>query len=235
MSQVTPGKTISVRTVLTESSPRPHTQNPQHGQNGHFSESIQMYTAQYQFTADKVTHTGSHSLTTSHIFQLSTSLQRNLMSLVPFANTKHGQRMSPANKLVFSMMTRGLEYMSSKFNHFLSEAGIWREHSMHDTPQQLGVAKCMNRSLAKGITTALSQSGLTHNCGGKMPQFTGSMERSDFPHLSQHPYPIQIILWPKTVIVAHLSFLLPCVHPPTERSASPAYTSHGTMYPYWVP
>ena len=56
---------------------------------------------------------------------------------------------------------KGLEYMSSEFNHFLSEAGIWWEHSMHDTPQQLGVAKHMNRSLAKGITTALSQSGLT--------------------------------------------------------------------------
>jgi len=51
--------------------------------------------------------------------------------------------------------------MSSEFNHFLSEAGIQREHSVRDTPQQLGVAERMNRSLAKGITTALSQSGLT--------------------------------------------------------------------------
>ena len=50
---------------------------------------------------------------------------------------------------------KGSEYMSSESNHFLSEAGIWREHSVHDTPQQLGVAECMNRSLAEGITTAL--------------------------------------------------------------------------------
>jgi len=50
---------------------------------------------------------------------------------------------------------KGSEYMSSEFNHFLSEAGIRREHSVHDTPQQLGVAECMNRSLAEGITTAL--------------------------------------------------------------------------------
>jgi len=60
MSWVTLGMMISVRTVLMESSPGPHIQTPPHRQNSHFSESIQMYMAQYQFAADKVTHTGSH-------------------------------------------------------------------------------------------------------------------------------------------------------------------------------
>jgi len=36
---------------------------------------------------------------------------------------------------------KGSEYMSSEFNKFLVEAGIHQEHSIHDTPQQLGVAE----------------------------------------------------------------------------------------------
>jgi transposase InsO family protein len=56
---------------------------------------------------------------------------------------------------------KGSEYMSTEFDRFLADAGICREHSVRDTPQQLGVAEQMNRSIAEGITTALSQSGLT--------------------------------------------------------------------------
>ena len=56
---------------------------------------------------------------------------------------------------------KGSEYMSHDFNSFLTDAGIRREHSVRDTPQQLGVAERMNRSIAEGITTALSQSGLS--------------------------------------------------------------------------
>jgi len=56
---------------------------------------------------------------------------------------------------------KGGEYMAGEFDNFLAEAGIRREHSIRDTPQQLRVAECMNRSLSEGITTLLSQSGLT--------------------------------------------------------------------------
>jgi transposase InsO family protein len=57
---------------------------------------------------------------------------------------------------------KGTEYMSTEFDRFLKDAGISREHSVRDTPQQLGVAEQMNRLIAEGITTALSQSGLMH-------------------------------------------------------------------------
>ena len=50
--------------------------------------------------------------------------------------------------------------MSGDFNDFLAGAGIRREHSICDTPQQLGVAECMNRLITEGVTTLLSQSGL---------------------------------------------------------------------------
>ena len=56
---------------------------------------------------------------------------------------------------------KGGEYVSSDLDRYLADAGIRREHSIRDTPQQLGVAERLNRTLAEGITTALSQSGLT--------------------------------------------------------------------------
>jgi transposase InsO family protein len=55
---------------------------------------------------------------------------------------------------------KGGEYIGKDFDDFLVGAGIRREHSVRDTPQQLGVAERMNRSIAEGITTLLSQSGL---------------------------------------------------------------------------
>ena len=51
--------------------------------------------------------------------------------------------------------------MSGNLDRYLANAGIRREHSIRDTPQQLGVAERLNQTLAEGITTALSQSGLT--------------------------------------------------------------------------
>ena len=55
---------------------------------------------------------------------------------------------------------KGGEYVGKDFDVFLAEAGIRCEHSICDTPQQVGVAERMNRSLSEGITTLLSQSGL---------------------------------------------------------------------------
>jgi transposase InsO family protein len=57
---------------------------------------------------------------------------------------------------------KGGEYVTGDFKSFLADAGIHREHSIRDTPQQVRVAERMNRSIAEGITTVLSQSGLTH-------------------------------------------------------------------------
>jgi len=51
---------------------------------------------------------------------------------------------------------KGGEYIGKDFDDFLVGAGIQREHSVRDTPQQVGIAERMNRSIAKGITTSLS-------------------------------------------------------------------------------
>lgn len=50
----------------------------------------------------------------------------------------------------------GGEYSSGEFDRFLTDAGIRREHSIRNTPQQLGVADRLNRNLGEGITTLLS-------------------------------------------------------------------------------
>ena len=55
---------------------------------------------------------------------------------------------------------KGGEYSGTDLDNFLSECGIRREHSIRDTPQQLGVAERLNRSISEGIATLLSQSGL---------------------------------------------------------------------------
>ena len=58
---------------------------------------------------------------------------------------------------------KGGKYVGKEFDDFLSEAGICWEHSIRDTPQQLGTAERLNRLIAEGITTALLQSGLGRN------------------------------------------------------------------------
>jgi len=55
---------------------------------------------------------------------------------------------------------KGGKYRGTNLDKFLTEAGICHEHSICDTPQQLGMVEQMNHSLSKGITVLLSQSGL---------------------------------------------------------------------------
>lgn len=40
--------------------------------------------------------------------------------------------------------------MAGDFNYFLAEARIHQEHSIRNTPQQVGVAEWMNQSITKG-------------------------------------------------------------------------------------
>ena len=84
---------------------------------------------------------------------------------------------------------KGGEYSSTEFDRFLVDAGVRREHSIRDTPQQLGVAERLNRTLDEGITTLLSQSGLsrvwwedaaTHFLYGKM-RIPSSITTPDSP------------------------------------------------------
>ena len=85
---------------------------------------------------------------------------------------------------------KGGEYSSGEFDRFLADTGIRREHSIRDTPQQLGVAERLNRTLDEGITTLLSQSGLSriwwedaanHFLYGKM-RFPSSVTAPDTPY-----------------------------------------------------
>jgi transposase InsO family protein len=85
---------------------------------------------------------------------------------------------------------KGGEYTSTELDRYLAEAGIRREHSIHDTPQQLGVTERLNRTLDEGITTLLSQSGLSrvwwedaalHFLYGKI-QLPSSVTAPDTPH-----------------------------------------------------
>ena len=79
--------------------------------------------------------------------------------------------------------------MSSNLDRYLADAGIRQEHSICDTPQQLGVAERLNRTLTKGINTALSQSGLTrtwwedataHFLSGKIRLLSSVTNRSPY-------------------------------------------------------
>jgi transposase InsO family protein len=47
---------------------------------------------------------------------------------------------------------KGGEYMSNEFDFFLKGAGISREHSVRNRPQQNGVAKRANRTLSERVT-----------------------------------------------------------------------------------
>ncbi len=58
------------------------------------------------------------------------------------------------------------EYMSNEFNDFCDAAGIERQHTVRNRPQQNGVAERANRDLGEGVTAMLSESGLP-------PQFWG--------------------------------------------------------------
>jgi len=52
---------------------------------------------------------------------------------------------------------------TSRLSLTSSDAGVRRQHSICDPPQQLGVAERMNRTLDEGITTLLSQFELCNN------------------------------------------------------------------------
>src|SRR5882757_901607 len=52
------------------------------------------------------------------------------------------------------------EYMSNAFLQFTTDAGIERQHTVRNRPQQNGVAESANRTIAEGLTAMLSESGL---------------------------------------------------------------------------
>jgi len=77
--------------------------------------------------------------------------------------------MSPSEVYAYCATIRRGEYISVDLDKFLRDAGIAREHSIRDTPQQLGVVERMNRTLDEGITTLLSQSGLSRAWCAALP------------------------------------------------------------------
>ena len=56
---------------------------------------------------------------------------------------------------------KGGEYMSNEFIEFLDSCGIVKQYTVHNRPQQNGVAERANRTLAERITAMLEESGLS--------------------------------------------------------------------------
>ena len=50
----------------------------------------------------------------------------------------------------------GLEFCSDEFNTFFKKEGIVRHRTVHHTPQQIGVAERMNRTLMEKVRCMLS-------------------------------------------------------------------------------
>src|SRR5882724_3538704 len=57
--------------------------------------------------------------------------------------------------------------MSSAFLHFTTDAGIVRQHTVRNRPQQNGVAERANRTMAEGVTAMLAESGLPMSFWGE--------------------------------------------------------------------
>jgi transposase InsO family protein len=55
----------------------------------------------------------------------------------------------------------GLEFCWSEFNEFCQTERISRHHTVRNTPQQNGVAKCMNQILLEKARCMLSKARLT--------------------------------------------------------------------------
>ena len=62
---------------------------------------------------------------------------------------------------------KGGEYMSTAFGDFCDEHGIGRQHTIHNRPQQNGVAERVNRTLREGITTMLHEAKLPDTFWGE--------------------------------------------------------------------
>ena len=62
---------------------------------------------------------------------------------------------------------RGGEYLASKFIDFLEKRGTRQKLTVHDTPQQNGVAERRNRTILEGIRAILNESSLPKNMWGE--------------------------------------------------------------------
>ena len=54
----------------------------------------------------------------------------------------------------------GLEFCNIEFNSFCNQHGITRHRTCPETPQQNGLAKCMNRTILEKVRCMLNESGL---------------------------------------------------------------------------
>jgi len=74
---------------------------------------------------------------------------------------------------------KGSEYMLNKWECFMLEYGIERQHTTCATPQQNGVAECTNCILNKGVTSLLSDSHLpAHFWGEALSCFQHALNQS---------------------------------------------------------
>lgn len=59
---------------------------------------------------------------------------------------------------------KGGEYIGTKWNEHMDEAGIYHEHTVTDTPEQNGIAERKNRTLEEMITSMLNQAKMPRSC-----------------------------------------------------------------------
>ena len=123
---------------------------------------------------------------------------------------------------------KGGEYISGDFDRYLADAGISREHSIRDTPQQLGVAERMNRTLDEGVTTLLSQSGLSRSWweDAALHFLYGKIRPM---------YSSRALLWRERLCGSPLPLWLSRICPPPEGPAPGPPAPCGTVYLCWVP
>ena len=99
------------------------------------------YTARCLPGVDGETVIGFLSLMISLGSLLYTSSVGSWRSFAIFKRYKAWAENVTGRKLQILHDNKGSEYSSMEFNCYLADAGIHWEHSIHDTPQQLGVAE----------------------------------------------------------------------------------------------
>ena len=82
-------------------------------------------------------------------------------SFKAYAENHHGKKIKALRD------DKGGEYMSNAFLEFTTAAGIARQHTVRNRPQQNGVAERANRTIAEGVTAMLSESGLPASFWGE--------------------------------------------------------------------
>ena len=82
------------------------------------------------------------------------------LSLSVFKTFVAGTKRQDGLGILYFRSDRGGEFMGKEFSDFLASEGIQWETSTPDTPQQNGLAECMQQTIWSGIRALLHHSGM---------------------------------------------------------------------------